>query len=90
MDKYRFRVVVSSFIFDMRNMRGFGYHSQSELARGLGVRDATVSSWVNKESCISAFTLFRLFSYFASVNRISLVDVVSRFLDRYSSMIEKE
>lgn len=88
MNKYLFRRVVSRFIFEARSSRGFGITNQSDIARGLGVRDATVSSWANQESCISAHMLFRLFSFFATVNRTSFTDIVSRFISLYSSMID--
>lgn len=85
MDKYQFRSVVSQFIFDMRNAGRLGGISQSEFARGLGVRDATVSSWVSRDSCVSAFMLFQIFLFFSRVNRMSLRDVVGRFIEKFET-----
>lgn len=87
MDKYLFRVVVSQFLFSARMptdwLRG-GFIQQSDLAKMLGVRDATVSSWANKESCISAFMLFNLFLVIADLRKCQVSKVVEYFLETYS------
>ncbi len=84
MNKYDFRFAVSSLIYTYR-LRGDwsagGYIEQSQLARALGVRDATVSSWVNKNSCISAFMFVRLLQVFAKFRKCQEAEVFSDFLE---------
>lgn len=69
MDKYHFRIVVSGFLY--KNIGVYrAFETQGELADYLSVRPATVSSWINKNSCISAFVLFQiLFGVVLRTNR---------------------
>lgn len=87
MDKYHFRLVVSRFIYSLSFGHGFGGIRQSEISRSLGVRDATVSSWVNKNSCISAFMLFQLFYFFARQNRMKVGAVVLIFIEKFDEVL---
>lgn len=86
MDEKLFRVVVSQFIFHVRISRDWlrGAHiEQHTLARGLGVRDATVSSWVNKDSGISAYMLFRLFFLVSELRGCKVSEVLEYFFEIY-------
>jgi hypothetical protein len=89
MDKFLFRVVVSQFLFSARMPRDWlrgGFIQQSDIAKRMGVRDATVSSWANRESCISAFMLFQLFQVVAELRQCQVAKVVEYFIEIYSKI----
>jgi hypothetical protein len=56
------------------------FENQGQLADYLGVRPATVSSWINKDSCISAFMFFRMLIGFTRKGK-RLIEVFQDFLD---------
>jgi hypothetical protein len=88
MNKYKFRIVISRFIsFNIGVYRAF--YTQGALADYLSVRQATVSSWVHKNSCIDAFTFICLLLAFADKGKKNVRQVFSDFLDLYNEVLIK-
>lgn len=88
MDKYKFRIVISRFLYF--NIGVYcAFYSQGALADYLSVRQATVSSWVNKKSCIDAFTFIRMCLAFADKGKKDVRQVFSDFLDLYNEVLRK-
>ena len=88
MDKYYFRIVVSRFLY--KNIGCYcAFDTQGSLADYLSVRQATVSSWINKNSCIDAFTFFRICLAFAEKGKKHVRVVFSEFLEIYDDVSSK-
>ena len=88
MNKYHFRILVSRFLYNnIGSCKSF--RTQGALADFLSVRQATVSSWINRDSCIDAFTFFRICQAFSLQGKKDVKQVFSEFLDVYRDFVQE-